>query len=96
MPRGIHPSQHLNTATLDLESWFIVCEWKQRQQKKVPSPSLHYINIRFHFTTEQMKTTAVLFNSVRFTTNKEWSFKTCRTLGALPARSGIAGLDRMT
>lgn len=96
MPRGIHQSQHLNKEILDLESWSIVCVWKQRQQKKVPSPSLHCINVCFHFTTEQMKTTAVLFNSVHFTSNKEWSFKTWKMLCALPVKSGIAGLDRMT
>lgn len=43
-----------------------------------------------------MKTTAVLFNSVRFTTNGEWAFKTGKMLGALPGKCGIAGLARMT
>ena len=67
-----------------------------QHQQKIPSPFLCYINICFHFTTEQMKTTAVLFNCVLFTTDKERSFKTCKTLCALPVKSGIAGLDRMT
>lgn len=95
-PRGIHQSQHLNEETRDLGSLSMVCVWKQRQHKKVPSPSPPCTNICVRFTPEQMKTTAVLFNSVRFTTNKEWAFKTGKMLCALPGKCGIAGLARVT
>lgn len=89
-PRRVHQSQHLNKETLGLGSLSLCVCVSTRGSLPPPFPAC------LSFTPEQMKTTAVLFNSVGFTTSKEWAFKTDKMLCALPGKCGIAGLARMT